>query len=232
MKAVASMALASGMDKQTTMGAGLAVGLTVTILAITGLLEKAGSIIPIPIIKGIQIGAGLSLILNAGAKVPKFTCTHWQYCWALDYYGLHSLFWAILATLLVFATSRSNRFPYALSIFVIGLFWSFQLLPSLGLQLPQLDIPTMMNISRGFWVAGAGQLPLTVLNSIIAVTQLSRDLLPSRSPPSLIALGLSIGAMNMIGCCFGSMPVCHGILFIYLFYSSRLDLPKEFGFLI
>lgn len=216
MKAVASIALASGMDKQTTMGAGLAVGMIVTILAITGLLEKAGRIIPIPIVKGIQVGAGLSLILNAGAKVPKFTCTHWHYCWVLDYYGLYSLFWAIVATLLVFATSRSNRFPYALSIFVLGLFWSFRSLPHLVPQLPQLDIPTMMTISRGFWVAGAGQLPLTVLNSIIAVTQLSQDLLPSRDPPSLIALGLSIGAMNMIGCCFGSMPVCHGILIFFL----------------
>ena len=202
----------------------------VTILAITGLLEKAGRIIPIPIVKGIQIGAGLSLILNAGAKVPEFTCTHWHYCWILGSYGLHSLFWAIVATLLVFATSRSNRFPYALFIFVIGLFWSFQLLPSLSLQLPQLDIPTIMGISRGFWVAGAGQLPLTILNSIIAVTQLSQDLLPSRDPPSLIALGLSIGAMNMIGCCFGSMPVCHGIFFFL--FPPLLQPLTEFVFLI
>ncbi|KAH6631045.1 hypothetical protein B0J18DRAFT_422950 [Chaetomium sp. MPI-SDFR-AT-0129] len=58
--------------------------------------------------------------------------------------------------------------------------------------------------------AALAQLPLTTLNSVIAVSALSADLLPDVPPPSVTALGLSVAAMNLVGCWFGAMPVCHG----------------------
>ena len=55
-----------------------------------------------------------------------------------------------------------------------------------------------------------GQLPLTTLNSIIAVSALSSDLLPNIPAPSVTSVGLSVALMNLTGTWFGAMPVCHG----------------------
>ena len=61
-----------------------------------------------------------------------------------------------------------------------------------------------------------GQLPLTTLNSIIAAAALSSDLLAaqlatfSARTPSAAAIGASVAVMNLVGCWFGAMPVCHG----------------------
>jgi hypothetical protein len=55
-----------------------------------------------------------------------------------------------------------------------------------------------------------GQISLTILNSVISVQYLSEDLMPTRPAPSVTALGVSVGIMNLTGCWFGAMPVCHG----------------------
>ena len=53
------------------------------------------------------------------------------------------------------------------------------------------------------------QIPLTILNSVIALCALSLDLFPTR-PASPRRLALSVALMNLICCPFGAMPMCHG----------------------
>ena len=73
-----------------------------------------------------------------------------------------------------------------------------------------------MKVPRGsdwaveIFEAGIGQLPLTTLNSIIAVTHLSADLLPEMPTPSITAIGLVVTGTNLFGCRFGAMHDCHG----------------------
>jgi hypothetical protein len=57
---------------------------------------------------------------------------------------------------------------------------------------------------------GIGQIHLTALNSVVAVVHLAADLLPSVKVPSTTSIGLSVAGMNLVGCWFGAMPVCHG----------------------
>jgi hypothetical protein len=120
--------------------------------------------------------------------------------------------------------------PYALCVFLVGLVLAFlsgstedvASQPILSLPSLHLTIPTPSQFRTGALVAGVGQLPLTTLNSIIAVCALARDL---NSPPLLkndsqfiagptlpteTSLGLSVAMMNLIGCWFGAMPTCHG----------------------
>src|SRR5690606_38237622 len=53
------------------------------------------------------------------------------------------------------------------------------------------------------------QIPLTTLNSVIAVCALSADLFPARAAtPRKVAI--SVGLMNLSACPFGGMPMCHG----------------------
>lgn len=55
----------------------------------------------------------------------------------------------------------------------------------------------------------APQIPLTILNSVIAVCALSIDLFPDRpSKPRTVAV--SVGLMNLASGWFDSMPMCHG----------------------
>lgn len=70
--------------------------------------------------------------------------------------------------------------------------------------------PSWVDFKIGALEAGLGQLPLTTLNSIIAVCYLSSDLLPHLPAPTVTAMGISVAGMNLIGAWFGAMPVCHG----------------------
>ena len=57
--------------------------------------------------------------------------------------------------------------------------------------------------------AGLPQLPLTLLNSVVAVCQLSADKFPDR-PASPRRVAISVGVMNLVGPWFGALPCCHG----------------------
>lgn len=83
-------------------------------------------------------------------------------------------------------------------------------LPDLDIGHPHALVPSPQEIRIGVLAAGIGQLPLTTLNSVIAVTFLAEDLLPDVKRPSTTALGLSVAIINLVGCWYGAMPVCHG----------------------
>lgn len=67
----------------------------------------------------------------------------------------------------------------------------------------------IINAVAGIIKAGMPQLPLTALNSVLAVCQLSADLFPAR-PAKPSAVSASVGAMNLAGVWFGALPCCHG----------------------
>jgi predicted benzoate:H+ symporter BenE len=212
MKALAAVSLARGLSLNETMGAGIGVAVMVLLLSMTGLLARVATLVPMPIIKGIQMGAGLSLALNAGKTLQK-----------LDLNGelwYDNLFWAIGAFIILYGTCRwPRKVPFTILVFVVGgLFSAVQLagngheLPRPGFQWPFIPrIPSPADFATGFGTAGLGQVPLTVLNSVIGVMYLSKDLLPEQPAPGVTALGVSVGVMNLIGCWFGAMPVCHGL---------------------
>ena len=244
MKAIAAVAIAKSYGVEQTMASGLSMAIAVGILTVTGLLggnEEAGDNkedgsgkkrgwglmrwVPVPVVKGIQMGAGLSLCLSAGEKM--LVPLGWRGEWWGD-----NLVWAIAAALVVLASEvtamrrGASRIPAALVIFLVGLILAlirlnthphasayveststasshrFDHLPSWPRSSVFIDtLPTAL-----------GQLPLTALNSILAVTHLASDLYPSGfpTPPSPGGLGVSISIMNLFGCVFGAMPACHG----------------------
>ena len=62
---------------------------------------------------------------------------------------------------------------------------------------------------RGFLKGAVPQIPLSVLNSVVAVCKLTRDLFPEKAA-SATSVSVTMGAMNLVGCWFGAMPCCHG----------------------
>ncbi|CAD6444709.1 5a0228b4-c442-4caf-9b9e-b8f33cb9e2d8 [Sclerotinia trifoliorum] len=208
MKAIAAVAISRKFSIEETVSAGYTVAGVVLILSGTGLLRWFTCMIPTPVVKGIQVGAGLSLVLSAGSSLLQplgFTTPN-----AAD-----NLIWALFAFIALLLTQRFQRFPYALAIFLLGLVLSLYItglssLPSFKLWHPQIYIPSGISFKVGALDAGLGQIPLTTLNSIIAVNFLAADLLPNIPAPGVTSIGLSVAFMNLIGGWFGAMPVCHG----------------------
>ncbi|KAJ3473195.1 hypothetical protein NLG97_g10459 [Lecanicillium saksenae] len=212
MKAIASAAIAHRGDSSMAgvAGAGLWVGTAIFVMSVTGLLRWAVKIVPIPVVKGIQLGAGLSLIIGAGSS--QIQPLGWLYP------ILDNRLWAIFAFIVLILTQRLQRFPYALAFFLLGLLFALiqllhthQSLPGISIWNPEFNLPTMIGYDADSPIYMAiGQLPLTTLNSIIAVTALAADLLPEVPTPSVTSIGLSVAMMNLTGTWFGAMPVCHG----------------------
>jgi Molybdate transporter of MFS superfamily len=206
MKAIAAVAISQNFTKGETASAGLLVAGFIFIVSVSGLLRWFSRVIPIPVVKGIQVGAGLSLVISAGATLKPLS---WVHPWEDNY------IWMIFAFLLLCASSQLPRFPYALFIFLLGILFSATItsrshFPGFELWHPFTLIPTPREFKTGALLAGIGQIPLTTLNSVIAVEHLARDLLPDRPSPGITSLGLSVALMNLVSCWFGSMPVCHG----------------------
>lgn len=208
MKAIAAVAISRNFTIAETVSAGFLVSGVVLLFSVTGLLRWFTHVIPTPVVKGIQVGAGLSLIISAGGSLLQplgWTSPSWA----------DNLIWAAFAFIGLLSTQHFFRFPYALVIFLVGLVLSMILtgsehMPSLRLWHPEFVVPSWASFETGAFKAGLGQIPLTTLNSIIAVSFLSADLLPHLPAPSVTAMGISVAMMNLIGGWFGAMPVCHG----------------------
>ncbi|KAI5208283.1 hypothetical protein E4T39_01604 [Aureobasidium subglaciale] len=202
MKAIAAIAISQSYTKTENISAGLFVGGVVTLLSLSGLLKWFGRVVPIPVVRGIQMGAGLALVISAGGGLLKplgWISPSWSDNWL----------WAMAAFAFLLLSSLIPRVPYALLVFLLGLMLGE---PS-GFHTwhPRTYIPSLSDFYKGAFEAGLPQLPLTTLNSILAVTSLSASLFPSYPPtPSNTEIGLSVGIANLIGCWFGAMPVCHG----------------------
>ena len=202
MKAIAAGVLANSMSRyyseQEVASAGIFVAAVIGFLSITGLLEWATRRIPIPIIKGIQLGTGLSLVLSSGALLQG------------DNLGP---LWIPIIALLMYCQTHP-KVPYALIVLLIAILGMFDTYrhhsDRPALWVPSPFVPSPSNFLKGASELGIGQVPLTLLNSIVAVTFLSADLIPEVDAPSSTALGFSVAGMNMIGCWFGAMPICHG----------------------
>ncbi|XP_044480575.1 molybdate transporter 2-like [Mangifera indica] len=109
-----------------------------------------------------------------------------------------------------------SAIPAALIVFLFGLILCFIRDPSIfkdlrfGPSKIKLLNITWEDWKIGFVRAAIPQIPLSVLNSVIAVCKLSSDLFPEREEISATKVSVSVGAMNLVGCWFGAMPVCHG----------------------
>ncbi|KAI9783873.1 MAG: hypothetical protein M1835_003698 [Candelina submexicana] len=219
MKAIGAIAIARRLSEAETASAGLFVGALVLIFSFTGALTWFARAIPIPVVKGIQVGTGLSLLISAGKSLelydllPPGGTLGDDILFTLMSILSNGFFILLIACFLLMPVHRP-RLPYAAVIFIIGAigpigdtiaynrthfqFWH-----------PHALLPSPEEFGIGVPI-GLGQLPLTTLNSIIAVAHLSNDLFPSLPDLDITSLGLSIAAMNLVGCWFGSMPVCHG----------------------
>jgi MFS superfamily sulfate permease-like transporter len=205
MKAIAAVALTQGLTTGQIVAAGATVSAVILVLGLTGLIGWLNRVIPASVVRGLQLALGLSLAIKglqmAGAS----------HVWL----GPDGYVIAIVAGAGVLLLMQSKLVPPALLLFVAGLglaVWkSPQVLGALewGIALPAFSPPALRDFTSSFTVAALPQIPLTTLNSVIAVCALSTQLFPQHAtPPRHVAV--SVGMMNLLGVGFGAMPMCHG----------------------
>jgi len=205
MKVIATVAIAEGLNESQILTAGILTSLALLVLALSGLIDWLNRVIPQAVVRGLQLALGLKL-LSGG--VTMIGGTERLIGW--DSVGL-----GVACSVLVLAFYYSKRMPGALVVLLVGLVALLVAQPDLltttklgsAWSMPQLT--AFGDWRTGFWRGAMLQLPLTTLNSVIAICALSVDLFP-RHPAAPKHVALSVSLMNLIGCPFGAMPVCHG----------------------
>jgi MFS superfamily sulfate permease-like transporter len=205
MKAIAAVALTEGLTVPQILAAGATVSVIILILGLTGLIDWLNRVIPRSVVRGLQLALGLSLLMKglqmvAGTQVVA---------------GPDSYLTGALAALVVLALFFSRRVPAALLLFGAGIVlavWKHpEVVGSLGIgfTFPTWSPPGWEDFVTALPKAALPQIPLTTLNSVIAVCALSADLFPDRkAEPWKVAV--SVGLMNLVAAWFGGMPMCHG----------------------
>ena len=203
------------MSKGAVMGAGMSVGIALFVLGATRTIHLVKKYTPISVVRGIQLGTSISFVNTAAELVLKadtFGGEGWE--WSNNYEWACAAF--IVVSILFY---RSKKIPTAMILFGVGLIVAFIKLytdapeganyPKIGVYTVSTTVPTGAEFRHGFLSAGLGQIPLTVLDSVIAVAALANDLFPEL-PASTPIISMSVGVTNLVGCWFGSMPFCHG----------------------
>ncbi|KAL6615676.1 hypothetical protein ACP70R_037946 [Stipagrostis hirtigluma subsp. patula] len=114
-----------------------------------------------------------------------------------------------------FIRRAAPAIPSAVIVFVLGVAFAVARHPAAVRELRAgPSRMRVVRISREAWKQGfikgaVPQIPLSVLNSVVAVCKLTRDLFPEKEA-SATSVSVTMGAMNLVGCWFGAMPCCHG----------------------
>jgi MFS superfamily sulfate permease-like transporter len=205
MKAIAAVALTEGLTAPEIVAAGATVSVVVLVLGITGLVDTLARIVPTSVVRGLQLALGLSLLMKGIQMVAG----------AGAWFAIDGPTTGIVAAIVVMLLFFSRRVPAALVLFVAGGILAMWTHPeiidtlTLGITLPQWSPPAWNDFVSAFPKAALPQIPLTTLNSVIAVCALSAHLFPDRRA-SPRAVATSVGVMNLVACGFGGMPMCHG----------------------
>ena len=201
MKAIAAVAITEELMRGELVAAGLGMGLILILLS--GVIGRVNEFIPKAVVRGIQLGIGLKLATKGA-----------QWISALPAIGWDGIIIAVPVILILLGTKKINQ-PVLVYLFLAGLGLLFIKHPA-ELTGYHLEWPVIMPVwpKLADWPGGLvkgvlPQLPLTVLNSVIALCALSGDYFPGRGlKPNKVVL--SVGIMNLVCVPFGGVPMCHG----------------------
>lgn len=233
LKAVAAIALATGLPPSSIASAGLLMGVLLLFIGVTNLATWLAKLFSLPIVRGIQLGLGLllareglrlmlrhesGLVLASGASLP---------AWEV----------ALGGALVLLAFMRSRRFPAALLLLAagigLGLLAHWGRLPALAPPsagpLPlELLRPQAHELWRVLPLLVVPQFALTFGNSIVATEDTARILYGAQAQRVTVrGLSLSIAFVNLASAAVMGSPLCHGSGGITAHYRFGARTPKS-----
>jgi hypothetical protein len=203
LKAMAVIVITQKLSGHVLYGGGLAIGILMLVLVVSGLIDWLGKTVPRVVVRGIQFGLGLQLALLAVREyIPA------------DHgpgYGL-----ATIGFILVFLLLGNRRFPPAPILILLGAAYGVLLKTDaaawkgvVGWHLPRFALPQSADILTGLLVLALPQIPLSLGNSVLATRQTVADFFPERAI-TVRTIGVTYALMNLINPFFGGIPTCHG----------------------
>ncbi|MFN3426414.1 MAG: putative sulfate/molybdate transporter [Candidatus Thermochlorobacter sp.] len=208
LKAMAALVISQNLSGNILFGGGLAIGILMGILALSGALEWIAKWTPLPVVRGLQLGLALQL---AQLALKDYTMREGPLGYAL----------ALIAfsIILVSYVLERSTYPAALLVIFLGFCYALFLAPesrhlpidalTLSLHAPALHHPLLEDITQGFLLLALPQIALSIGNSILATARAAQDLFPERAP-RVKKIGLTYAIMNLIAPFFSGAPVCHG----------------------
>jgi len=204
LKAVAAIVIAQKVAGGVVYGGGLAIGLLMLALTLTGALDWLPEVVPRVVVRGLQCGLGLQLGRIAVAEyVPSA--------------GMGGYVLAGVAFTAVVLLIGNRRWPPAPLVLALGALFALtvggaspRVFGAVGFHLPVVHVPTISELSTGFVLLALPQIPLSLGNSVLATRQVAMDLFPEREPLPIRRIGLTYSAMNVLSALVSGIPVCHG----------------------
>ena len=204
LKAFAALVIAQKIPGRVIFGGGLAIGISMFFLSITGLIDGLARLVPKAVVRGIQFGLALQLATLALTKYV-----------GSDGAAGYALAAAAFAVTVVLFGNR--RWPAALIVIALGVAYAlvFKLdlataQKAVGLHLPTWRLPQSADIMTGALLLALPQIPLSLGNSVLATRQVAQDLFPEREPLTIKKISFTYALMNLVNPFFGGFPVCHG----------------------
>ena len=203
LKAMATIVITQKISPNILYGGGLAIGISMLLLNITKLIDWISRVVPKAVIRGIQLGLGIKLGLLA----------------LQDYViadGIAGYYLAAAAFLLAIFLLGNRKYPPAIFIIMLGMFYAFvfkvdahSFINAVGIHLPQIHTPTWADILTGFLILTIPQIPLSIGNSILATNQIANDWYPKRTV-TIRKISYTYSLINLINPFFSGIPTCHG----------------------
>jgi MFS superfamily sulfate permease-like transporter len=183
-------------------GASLVTGLIWLVLGLTGSANRVASLVKRPIVVGIILGLGFGFMLEGvrmmshnwwiggGALLGTSLLLTNRVIPAMFFLLLFGAGYGVLSDPTLIEALRGVQIEPRLPTFALGaLSWNDLLIGAVFVALPQV--------------------PLTLGNAVIAITEENNRLFPNR-PVSEGRVATSTGLMNMLSAGVGGVPMCHG----------------------
>jgi len=200
MKAVAAIAIATGVSAGELAASGMLIGATLLVLGLTGWITRLARLVPQSILTGLQLGLGLVLAVAA----LKLMAT--------------ALAGGVAILLVVAGLLAFTRLPAALiglaAAMILGWLAGLPAIATTGAAHQTAAwpiVPTLADFSAAATGLALPQMTLTITNAIILTSLLARDYFADEAGHVTPArLSITSGLANLLLAPFGAIPMCHG----------------------
>jgi len=203
LKAVAMIVIAQKIGPDIIYGGGLAIGIVMLILTVTGMIDLIAKYIPKVVVRGIQFGLGIQLSMIALK----------DYVMSDSYSGYIIAGVAFIITVLLLG---NRKYPPAIFVIAAGIVYAlvvhFDVLTGtklIQISGPKLYTPNLSDMLTGLLILALPQIPLSIGNSIIATRQIAEDHFPEKKV-TVRKISFTYSIINLINPFLGGIPTCHG----------------------
>lgn len=207
LKAFGAIAVAQGLGSEVIAAGAILMGVIFLPLGASGLLDKVAALVPVPVVRGVQLCVGLVFAKLAWTMVSSPPASV-----ADPGLGTAGLTLATLGVVVLLVVGRKVGAALLAVLVAVGVMlarWSGPV--SLGPDELVVGIPPLEAFATAAVLLVLPQLPLTFANSCIATADVARRYFgerASRVRPGRLAM--SLGAADIGVGLVAGMPLCHG----------------------